>query len=123
MINRNKMSDYAHSMIFPKPNRWYGLNRRSVFNLIKFFRSISKSHYGLNSYSSVYYSRKYSLRARSYSWNEYDRTLDDLLTKEIVPFSWRNSDSYKALGLDSYSSICYGKKCKFMNPRNDVRIR
>lgn len=122
MINKNKMSGYARSMIFPEPNPQYGLNRRSVFNLIKFFRFASRlpDNHGLSGIS--YPERRFSLGGRSYSWYEYNRALDSLVDKEIEPFSWRfkwrSNDSYKALGLDSYSSICYNRKCKFMNPRN-----
>jgi hypothetical protein len=108
MINRNKMSNYARSMIFPEPNPQYGLNRRSVFNLIKFFRPISRSRYSLSSTS--YPERRFSLGGRSYSWCENDRALDDLVTREIEPLSWKSdNDSYKKISLNMniiHSYIC-----------------
>lgn len=120
MINKNKMSDYARSMIFPEPNPQYGLNRRSVFNLIKFFRASSKKYYGLSITS--YNERKFSLGG-SFSWNKYIRALDDLVAKEIEPFSRGSQTTYtNKINLDTYSYICYNRKCKFMNPRN-ARIR
>ena len=106
------MSDYARSMIFPEPNPLYGLNRRSVFNLIKFFRSISRSRYGLSSTS--YPKRKFSLNGRSgrsYSWCKNDRALDDLVAREIKPLSWRDCDLYK-ITLSIYTDLCNHREFK-----------
>ena len=125
MISRSKMSDYARSMIFSKPDPQYGLNRRSVFNLIKFFRSMSKlsDNRGLSKFS---YRERESLikrSKRSFSWYKNDRALDDLVTREIEPLSWKtNNDSYKKIDLDIYSYICYKGIRKFMNTK-DVRIK
>ena len=103
------MSNYARSTVFPEPNPLYGLNRRSYFKIIRFFRAVSRLSYGLSSTS--YYERRFSLGLgiRSYSWNEYGRALDDLVTKEIEPLTWRSIGSYK-ISLDTYSSICYNRK-------------
>lgn len=122
MINKNKMSDYARSMIFPEPNPQYGLNRRSVIILIKFFRFKSRlpDNRGL---SKISYPGRFSLGGRSYSWYEYNRALDSLVDKEIEPFSRSSQTTYtNKINLDTYSYICYNRKCKFMNPRN-ARIR
>ena len=39
-------------------------------------------------------SKKY-LSKKSFSYTKYDRALDDLVTREIEPFSWRENDVYK----------------------------
>ena len=106
MINKNKMSNYARSMVFPKPNYLYGLNCRSILNFIRPFRLMSKLpyNYGLRRIS---YPGRFSLIGGSLlSWCEYG-TLDDL--DEIKPFSWRGT--YKSIGLDTYSSDTYSSIC------------
>jgi hypothetical protein len=52
---------------------------------------------------------KIYLSNKSFSYIEYNRALDDLVTKEIEPFSWRDNDAYKTT-LNIYSDFCAGRK-------------
>lgn len=119
MISRSKMSDYAQSIIFSEPDLHCSLDRQSAFNFyfIRPFRLMSKLPYNYGLRFISYLESRFSLGERSYSYNEYNRALDDLVTKRYNFLSWRSNDTYK-IGLDTYSSISYNKKCKFMNPRN-----
>lgn len=121
MISRSKMSIYAQSVIFSDPNFQCSLNRRSIYNFIRPFRFISKLSYKYGLSKISYPERRFSLRIRSYSWNEYDRALDDLVIREIEPFSSHINGVNKSIGLDTYSSICYNRKnANFMNPKAGI---
>ena len=58
MINKNKMSDYAHSMIFPEPDSWYGLDKYSHFYWTRSIRSVFRVHKKLKENSFHYFGLK-----------------------------------------------------------------
>ena len=88
MINKNDYRGNIHRKISESLMNNPTLRNKSAFDVLR---------------SKIYLSKK------SDSMYENDRALDDLVTRKIEPFSWRDCDVYK-VGLNIYSDFSARRK-------------